>query len=65
MLLPDADLAREPQVAQLICAAVRALGIGHAHTSVAPGVTVSIGVVCAAGFQRNHGGARQRQAATG
>ncbi len=45
-LLPGTPLAGAVQIAMALELAVRALGLPHAKSDVAPGVTISLGVAC-------------------
>jgi len=56
VLLPDTDVAAAAQIGQRLCDAVAALVIPHAASSVAPCVTVSVGV--ASGWASDGGSAR-------
>lgn len=48
LILPDADLPDALAIAEGLCENIRALGIPHAKSTVAPVVTVSIGAATAA-----------------
>ncbi len=51
IILPDCDAAGGQEVAEAMRQKVRALGIEHTHSSVAPEVTVSVGGVTVTGRQ--------------